>query len=222
MNEDVRPPDNFGTARAPARGRFRIFALSDRGDDLAPVRTVGILDAARDRSIQINLVPSRRRVLGLWRRRAVMKAPWACEGGEGWLLVGAGSGRIEFPRIDDRPNMNDVLLPLRAAGPDMATALVLLRAEPEHWVTVPPTGRPVRLTTKVDEQGVLRVDVHDVEFHSPVFIAAADATDHDLIPDTWPPLVRDATLGREPEYAPFLPPLWRAAADLIREAGRPH
>jgi hypothetical protein len=216
---DDRLIDGFGSARAPARNRFRIFALSERGPDLEPVRTVGILDADRDRSIQINLVPVRRKVLGLFSRSAVVKAPWACESGASWLLVAGGRARIEFPH-GDSPNLNDVLLPIRAAGPDIATALVLLRAESEHSVTVPPDGRTVRLTTSVEDR-VLRIDVHDGAFCSPVFLAPADAPDHDLLPDAWPPLTEDQAAARNEEYAPFLPPLWRAAADLLRDASRP-
>lgn len=117
--------------------------------------------------------------------------------------------------------MNDVLLPLRAAGPDLATALALLQAEPEHWVSMPPDGRRVRLTTNVDEHGVLRVDVHDDAFHTPVFLAPADAPDHDLLPDRWPPITQDPSFGADPEYAPFQPVLWRAGADLLRDACGP-
>lgn len=178
--------------------------------------TVGILDVAKDRSLQVVLNSSPRR----WRRPKVLKAAWAIERGKSSLLIGRGSRRLEYAD-DDGPTMVDVLWPIRAAGPDLATALVLLRAESDHTVTVHTYDDPVRLTTRIDERGVLRVDVHSPLFHSPVFLAAADATDHDLLPDQWPPVTQDETLAREPEYAPFMPPLWRAAADLLREASRP-
>lgn len=211
--------EDFGAARAPARGRFRLFAhfgpAAHSGG--TPGTTVGLVDAVRDRSIQINLVSSHRRILGVWRRPALRKAAWACERDDAWLL--AGGMRVDLRDADGRPAMRDVLVPLRAAGPDLATALVLLRAESEHIVTVPPDGRQVRLTTTVDGR-VLRVDVHDDEFHTPVFVAPADAPDHDLVPETWPPLSAVPPPGGVTEYARFLPPLWRAAADLLRDAGR--
>lgn len=205
--------DGFGSARAPARGRFRIYALHDRGSDLAPIVTVGILDASRDRSLQVELHEIPRR----WRRATVARTAWAIDQGVSSLLVRRGTARFQYAE-DDGPTMADVLWPLRAAGPDIATALVLLRAESEHTVTVPSYEDPVRLSTAVDERGVLRVDVHSPIFHTPVFLAAADATDHDLLPDEWPPLTQTEPVDREPEHAPFLPPLWRAAADLLREA----
>lgn len=192
---DDRLIEDFGVARAPAAGRFRIFALS--GDGAKAVMTIGLVDTTRDRSLQITIVPTHKRVLGL-RRPALLKLTRA---------------------FDGPSNGSDVLHPLRAAGPDLATALVVLRSEPEHVVRVPPDGRHVRLTTSVEGR-VLRVDVHDDGFHSPVFLAPADATDHDLLPATWPKKLQDPAPAPGREYARFLPPLWRAAADLIREAGR--
>lgn len=213
---DDRLIDNFGAARAPARGRLRIYALLEQGD-LPPVCTVGLLDAVRDRSLQVQLVSQPRR----FRRPQIAKSAWACEGGSNWWLVDRGRSRLQYLDDDGDPIVIDVLWPLRAAGPDIATALVLLRAEPEHTVVVPWYDEPVQLTTRVEDR-VLRVDVGSPPFHSPVFLAPADASDHDLLPDDWPPLTTDPAVSRSPEYAPFLPPLWPAAADLIREAGKAH
>lgn len=216
---DERLIDGFGAARAPARGRFRIYALLDHGEDVAPEIVIGILDATRDRSLQVRLRSSRRQFLGRLRRPQILKRAIAYEGDLSWWVVGRGSAREES--AEDGPDILDVTWPLRAAGPDIATALVVLRAESEHTVTMPGHDGPVGLQTEVDERGVLRVDVRSWPLHTPIFIAPADATDHDLIPDEWPPLIQAPPAGG-PEYAPFLPPLWRAAADLLREAARPH
>ncbi|MGQ0467155.1 MAG: hypothetical protein ACT4QG_17800 [Sporichthyaceae bacterium] len=213
---DDRLIDNFGAARAPAWGRFRIYALRDQGE-LPPIVTVGLLDAARDRSLQVRLEPTPRR----FRRPQIVKTAWACEGPTGWRIVDRGRARL-MNADDPRRAAVDVLAPLRAAGTDIATALVLLRAEHEHTVALPTYEDPIRLSTRVDERGVLRVDVESPAFDSPVFLATADASDHDVLPHAWPPLTGDGSVIGGQEFAPFLPPLWRAAVDLIREAGNPH
>ncbi|MGQ0846020.1 MAG: hypothetical protein ACT4QF_17995 [Sporichthyaceae bacterium] len=198
-------------SRAPARGRYRVYAVSQPALDEAPTHTVGMLDAARGRSIQIDLEPTTRRFLGL-RRTSVRRTQWASEGDRRWLLVGQGTGRV--PAATDG---GDVLAPLRAIDADLVTALDLLRLGGEHHVALP-DGRRVRLACEVDARGVLRLDAHGDGFRSPVFLARADATEHDLVPDAWPPLV-EAPESRE-EFA-FVPTVWRQAVDLIRDACKP-
>jgi hypothetical protein len=205
--------EGFHVARAPARGRFRVFGVWQPGPDQAPTYTVGMLDAVRGRSIQIDLEPTTRRFLGV-RRTAVRRTQWACEGESRWLLVHRGTGRVPAPGS----SVGDVLAPLRAVDANLATALDLLRLGGEHHLAMPPDGTQIRLACEVDARGVLRLDVHGAGYRSPVFLAPADATEHDLVPNRWPPLL-EVSDGRE-EYA-FVPTIWRQAVDLIRDSCKP-